>query len=221
MAFVQGNNSGVYASSSSTALAFTSNNTAGNLLVAFISGANNSSLTISDSQGNTWVNLFTDTTLATTNTQAAWYALNCKGGANTVTVSWTTAEANVLMIAEYGSVLSSSALDQSGLNDGTSATTWTSPSKTTLFGNETLICFVTGQFGHLTATNAPITNVRESAISGGITFAIIADNNGGSAAGTYQGSGAANGGTNGKFIAFIATFRGPTAGKGITVIILE
>jgi len=70
-------------------IAYPNNNVAGDLL--FISCgwiANNVSPTISDTQGNTWVALpFLNN--GTLNLQA-WYCLNAKAGANSVTLTWAS-----------------------------------------------------------------------------------------------------------------------------------
>lgn len=101
-AFVQGRNNTTNTASPAT-LAYNSNNTAGNLLI--ITGRGNSGTTavsISDSQGNTWANF-------QLNQSSGYrffmgYALNCKAGANTLTVAGGGGLLTYA-IAEYSGVL--------------------------------------------------------------------------------------------------------------------
>jgi hypothetical protein len=204
MSFLQGAKSD-YSSRSSIALAFPSNNTVGSLIIVFVSGANNSSIAIADSQLNSYTQLFLNAAIfGSTNTQVAWYALNAKAGANTVTVSWTTAEGSAMAIAEYGGVATSSALDQSGSNTGTVSPTWSTLSKTTAVP-EIVIALVASSLGLGTAVYSNLA-VREQMVSGGTTYAAIFDD-GVVPAGTYQGTGP-NGvpPSNSTFIAYITTF---------------
>ena len=97
-AFVQKNDGTLFGSGNhlSTTLAYSSNNTLGNLLVAVVSwfnqstsGPNAVAVTVTDSAGNTWQSI--PTRFSSTNGAEAlqfWYALNCKAGANTVTFSF-------------------------------------------------------------------------------------------------------------------------------------
>lgn len=99
-------------------LAFGSNNTLGNLLVAMVGYASAKDfVSITDSQGNTWVQAGADNANAN-----IFYAANCKAGANTVTVNkgGTTARA-FLAIAEYSGVSATHALDQTSFVNGTTS----------------------------------------------------------------------------------------------------
>ena len=58
-------------------------NTAGNLIVVVARLVNGSGTTISDSLGNTW-NLVQSEGI--TQFHCLWYAANCKGGSNTITL---------------------------------------------------------------------------------------------------------------------------------------
>lgn len=104
-------------------LAFGSNNTLGHLLIVFVSNAAAGS-TISDSQGNTYSVLFSNSSASyNSQRQVAWYALNCKAGANTVTIG-TPGTNQSITIAEYSGIAASLALDQNVLSVGTTIHTF-------------------------------------------------------------------------------------------------
>src|SRR5678815_5313313 len=75
------------------AVDFTSNNTAGNLLIACAEffGAD-APYSISDTRGNTWTPIFTSSGIHSSGgwDLVAWYAMNCAAGANTVTFDSST-----------------------------------------------------------------------------------------------------------------------------------
>src|SRR5580698_2331986 len=110
------------------ALAFTSNNTAGNILVCAgrNGGGTYAPSTIVDSQGNTWVRLISDN-WSTGNEFFVFYCLNCKGGANTVTVTGHDAISNLLSmcIGEYSGNGANNTLDTSAFADTGASGTWT------------------------------------------------------------------------------------------------
>ncbi len=112
--------------SASNALAFSLNNTAGNLLVVDVVGTEPfggaGSLSISDSNGNTYTQIGPNeqnNVIAT-----CWYASNCVAGANTVTVSYsggTFANQGIAVaIHEYSGIATTSPLDTSNFNDANS-----------------------------------------------------------------------------------------------------
>jgi Chitobiase/beta-hexosaminidase C-terminal domain len=112
------------------ALAFVSNNTAGNILVCAGrngGGTNYVPSTIADSQGNTWVRLISDN-WTSGNEFFVFYCLSCKGGANTVTVTGNNNVSNLLSmcIGEYTGNGASTVFDTSAFADtGSGAGTWT------------------------------------------------------------------------------------------------
>jgi hypothetical protein len=114
-------------SAASLAVSFSSNNTAGNLIVVAISsdsaGATVSSVT--DTRGNTYVKATDATTLNADHgtLTGVWYALNCAAGANTVTVTQSVGS-TLVAIHEFSGVATSSAVDVTN----TSVTTTTTPS---------------------------------------------------------------------------------------------
>ncbi|MDE1839577.1 MAG: hypothetical protein KGH87_06625 [Thaumarchaeota archaeon] len=87
MAFVQSAKGGTASTVASFPLAFAANNGLNSLLVACFSWfAPATSVTVTDSQGNTWTKITTVTDGYGDNIDM-WYAVGCKAGANTVTVT--------------------------------------------------------------------------------------------------------------------------------------
>lgn len=82
ISIVQSNSSGA-GGTPNQSIAFTSNNTAGNLLVAVINGPTANPTSVTDTAGNNWV------LLGSINGRflSTYYVLSAKGGANTVTVN--------------------------------------------------------------------------------------------------------------------------------------
>ena len=91
--------------SGAASLAFASNNTVGSLLICIFRSSTGA--TVSDSQGNSWHAAIAQSN-GTFRELGIWYALNCKSGANTVTVTGSFFSAQV--IAEYSGVATASAL---------------------------------------------------------------------------------------------------------------
>lgn len=100
------------ASTTTGSVAFNSANTAGNLIVVCIrAGAGNETFTITDTLGNTYQQAFTITEPIDDDSMAIYYAQNIAGGANTVTVSDTSAFTLRFSILEYSGVSATNALD--------------------------------------------------------------------------------------------------------------
>jgi hypothetical protein len=95
-----------------TALAYGSNNTVGNfLLVCLADDSGGTTTTVpTDSLGNTWLSA-----INVAGYGAIFYAMNCKAGANTVTLAHT---ATAIHIYEYSGVKTTAALDQTGNGSG-------------------------------------------------------------------------------------------------------
>lgn len=127
IAHVQSTSNYVSVAAADNAKAFAGNNTAGNLIVVSIHWAAiaRTLSSVVDSAGNTYyeaVTVDTDTGVAL----SIWYAMNCVGGANTVTVTWSGATISTIAIHEYSGLLTSGALDKTASADsggvaGTSA----------------------------------------------------------------------------------------------------
>src|SRR3989442_3216738 len=90
------------ASSSSMTQAFTTPNVAGNLIVVAVSWGSNGSVTCSDSQGNSYSVATTQYDITNVQSLAICYAANVKGGANTVTATFSGSPGwRRLLIHEY------------------------------------------------------------------------------------------------------------------------
>lgn len=163
-AFVQAN-SYAFTTGSSYANAYPSNNTAGNLLIAFADvGGTTDTLTIADSNSNTWVQLYQDNTHQPGVTFAVWYALNCAGGANTVTVSGTTSLLGGVAIGEWSGV---NTFEQKSAITANTGNSFTTASITTAFSNEVVIAFVLCNQGFGTPPfNTPFTAEAGNQLSG-------------------------------------------------------
>lgn len=137
-AFVQANQ--LVASVAFSPVAYTSQNTLGNTLIAYgrFTGGSGAPA-ILDSQGNTWIQLFSVTNGSDIN--VAWVAYQVKAGTNNVTFSQPTQSGLQAIIAEYSGVTSVSPLDQTANATGTS-TAANSGNVTTTVANELLLGFV-------------------------------------------------------------------------------
>ncbi|HSX15668.1 MAG TPA: hypothetical protein VLF40_02670 [Candidatus Saccharimonadales bacterium] len=145
----------------SLALAYGSNNTAGNCLLACVQWNGFSAAAIltglTDTRGNTWVQISSmlggpDGATQTGNTYCALFAVfGCAAGSNTVTANWTTSGADLkgLIIAEYSNVASIDVLTGQGATSpsGGAANNATSGSMTTNFNGQTILGFFMSQIG--------------------------------------------------------------------------
>jgi hypothetical protein len=114
---VNGNESGT----SNMSLAFTSNNVAGDFLIVTGTAARPAStITVSDSLGNTYLTAFgpvTDT--AQDVTMYVWYVPVCKGGANTVTITPSGTAALEIHVSEWSGLATTSPVDKTASATGT------------------------------------------------------------------------------------------------------
>lgn len=137
--FVAGQGAKKLAAASSTTLPYPGNNTAGNLLIAVVRCNQALSTPVVSDPNNTWVLLDTETLVSK---NQLWYALNCKAGANTVTLNDTSglSTAIELLIGEYqsGTVGSVLALDAHHATTGASSAP-ASGNCITAFANDLLI----------------------------------------------------------------------------------
>lgn len=144
-AFVQGNSGDSGAGHTSEPVAYSSGVTAGNLLIAFTRCTVAGTVGISDSQGNTWKELF----LAVTNSTqpvAAWYAFAKSTGANTVTVTNSSSSTIRLTIGEWSGVSSAYSVDvvsSQASDQSDTAQAITTPLMQTQGSNELLLAFGT------------------------------------------------------------------------------
>ena len=106
-------------SGTTNSLAFSSANTAGNLIVVYAIWSNTGSVTVSDSRGNTYAT-------AAARTTGSWsaqvfYARNIAAGANTVTLTHATAvnSFSAIYIHEYSGIDKVNPVDVTGSAIGT------------------------------------------------------------------------------------------------------
>jgi hypothetical protein len=121
-------------------LAYPSANTLHNLLVVAVVADNANPIvnpTISDTQGNTW-NAVPGITGESGRPTLVWYAMDCKAGANTVSISAPGSADNRITVTEYSGVALTAALDQVGDTTG-SGTSVASPAVTTTQAAELII----------------------------------------------------------------------------------
>jgi len=111
-AFVQDNEIGVAFNVPTQAISYSSNVTAGDLLVYFHYPNNNSStISIADTIGNSWTQAGSTATTGI-NVFTAWYAISIASGANTVTGTFSANDAfGNIVIAEYSGVSHTSPFD--------------------------------------------------------------------------------------------------------------
>lgn len=161
---------GVSNSASPYSLAYSSNNTLGNILIVGGRINANSAPTISDSLGNTWVSQIADN-WRLGNTYFMAYAIKCKAGANTVQI--TAAGAISICVAEFVG-LGTAAFDKSSFADnGTGTWTTADSGVITPSANNALIVSTTCQgttgnpgvtagsgFSNLTNDNAQIASLE-------------------------------------------------------------
>jgi len=107
---------------SSSSLAFTSNNAAGNFIAVVIrAGKSGQVFTVSDSRGNNYRKAITFNMSVDLNTMGIYYAENISAGANTITLSDTVASTLRFAIMEYSGVATSNSLDATAVSEGTNA----------------------------------------------------------------------------------------------------
>jgi len=132
----------------SSALAFPSNNTAGNFIAVIIrAGKSGQVLNVSDSHANTYKQAVLLNMTLDGETSAIYYAENIAAGANTVTVSDNISAGTLrFSIMEYSGVALSSSLDNATAAEGT-GTAPSTPNAPTAWGGDLLL-------GEVTTANA-------------------------------------------------------------------
>jgi hypothetical protein len=104
-------------------LAFTSNNSPGNLLVVAVrSGSTTASVTITDSQGNAYATQTSQNQTTSGHKLTIAYVPNTKPGANTVTVAVSSSTTVRFAIHEYAGIFQASPVDASTSAQGSSTT---------------------------------------------------------------------------------------------------
>src|SRR6266849_508011 len=136
-----------------SSLAFTTANTARNLIAVCVRGGLSSSqvFTVVDSNGNTYRQATQIGFTSSAVTLAIYYAENIKGGANTITVSQTVSGPLRFAILEYSGVATSNSLDVFASATGTSSSPNSGNLTTTASGDLLLGAVATTNPGAFTA----------------------------------------------------------------------
>jgi hypothetical protein len=141
IAFVQVNAATVSSANTET-LAFASNTTAGDMILVGFDMASGSPTSVTDTQGNTFVQVGSTLTNPNGHLAALYYAANIKGGADSVTVN-ISATANFLQeyLTEYSGVATSSPIDVQAGAVGSSSTV-SSGNATTTVANDLIFGYM-------------------------------------------------------------------------------
>lgn len=139
-AFIQAN-AGEVAQGTTNAVAFASNNTAGNLILVYVIWENQGSVTLSDTRGNAFFSAVGPTAWGSCCSAQIFYAKNIAGGANTVTATFQTPVTSfgLVYIHEYSGIETTAPVDivsaalGSGPNMNSGSATTTNPNDL-LFG---------------------------------------------------------------------------------------
>jgi hypothetical protein len=130
------------ASGASIAQAFTSANTAGDLIVVAVSWGTSPAPTVSDTAGNTYVSATAAYSAAGNQSLAIFYAANVHAGSNTVTANFAgSTPYRRILVSEYSGVAKTTPLDVTATNQGTATNApnnATSGSATTAIAGELL-----------------------------------------------------------------------------------
>jgi hypothetical protein len=136
-----------WGSTASGDLAFPGNNTAGNLIVVAVRrGSNSGTVTVTDSQGNTYYQAISQAS-GTDHASFVFYAQNIKGGANTVTTTFSVSQTMRFSIHEFSGVAKFLSVDKTSSSSG-SSTSPDSGSKSISIPNELI-------FGAISTDGAP------------------------------------------------------------------
>jgi Putative Ig domain len=137
---------------SSASLAFPSNNTAGNWIgVGIRVGQPNETITVKDSKGNTYHSATQINQTGDGDTLAIFYAENIAAGANTVTISVSSADTLRFAILEFSGVATSGSIDQAIANQGSNASPNSGSITTTVNGDLLLGAVMTADQETITA----------------------------------------------------------------------
>jgi hypothetical protein len=137
----------------SSSLAFPSNNTAGNWIAVCIrAGKAGQVITVSDSRGNAYHQAVLFNMTVDSDTLGVFYAENIAGGANTITVSDTISTGTLrFAIFEYSGIATANSLDNSAAAEGVSAAPSSGNAATTANGDLVLGTILTANPATFTA----------------------------------------------------------------------
>ena len=166
VSYVQGASATNDSGGRSIVQAFTAANTSGNLIVAAISWGDSSSVTCSDSQGNTYSVATTQYDGVNNQSLAICYAANVKSGANTVTAAFSGSPLyRRLLIHEYRGIASANPVDvvaKNMANGTTSANAITSTSAVTTASGDLIFGAVMDDSGVSSITAGTGSTQRQS-----------------------------------------------------------
>jgi hypothetical protein len=140
---------------SSSSLAFSANNTAGNFIAVVIrAGKSGQLFSVSDSHGNVYKQAIQFNMTVDAETLGIFFAENIASGANTITVSDTILGTMRFAILEYSGVASSNSLDVTVAAQGTSGSPTSGNITTSSSGELLLGAIVTADVENFTVGNA-------------------------------------------------------------------
>jgi hypothetical protein len=140
---------------SSSSLAFSANNTAGNFIAVVIrAGKSGQLFSVSDSRGNVYKQAIQFNMTVDAETLGIFFAENIASGANTITVSDTILGTMRFAILEYSGVASSNSLDVTVAAQGTSGSPTSGNITTSSSGELLLGAIVTADVENFTVGNA-------------------------------------------------------------------
>jgi hypothetical protein len=189
---------------SSVSAAFPANNTAGNLIIAFVRMSTaTQAVTVSDSAGN----IYTDAVVQAQTTDGhqvhIFYASNVAGRSNTVTANFPAANNHPwLAIYEYSGLNATNPLDRTAHAQGTSTSPSTGTTLSTTHSNELLFAglgMVNNYSGTVTAGSGYALQRQDSNLSRAANETLLV-----SSTGSYSGNFTLNSVTN--WSAVLATF---------------
>ncbi len=196
IAYAQSSSNVSFQAATGLAASFTSNTTAGNAIVVAASTEGSAISSVTDTQGNTYVQALTS------GSNAIWYATSIKGGADTVTAIFAASTGfSLIYIHEY-SGLATVPVDQVSSQSGT-GTAVTSGAKTTTQASELLFGYASVDHCVLSGTSG--FSVRQTAGCNMSEDMIV------SATGTYSATFTQNvsSGWTGLMVTFKAASSGP------------
>jgi hypothetical protein len=187
------------------AAGFPSNNTAGNLIVAFVRmSTTNQTVAVSDTLGNSYTEAVSQTQTADGHQIHVFYAKNIFGGANAITATFSSANNHPwLAVYEYSGLDTVSPLDQTAKSQGSGSVASAGPTASISLSNE-LVFAATGLPSSYTGSE-----------TAGTGYTLIQQDAGASRAANESGLATATQGVTGGFTlssptswsAVVATFR--------------
>ena len=215
-AYVQ-SNSGTVFSGTTIAVAYSSNVTAGGLLVCHIY-ANHGISSVADSRSQTY-SASTNVTDGATYSLATFYFPNTTGGACTITCTFAGAVTYASMqVAEYSGVATSLPLDQTTSNNqttpGTATDAITSGSVTTTTDGQLIVGWTTALTGGVGTVTAGTNYTARTNIFGDTVDEDRVQTSAGSIAATFTTTSATS-----NYITIISTFKAATASQSLLTLL--